>query len=87
MEFLYSTRNPSVPTAYSRLDAMHTRCEILLPFLPEDEARALVEAVWEHVQEADRRYNRFLPGSVLAEVNRKAAGEAVAVGRLPGIST
>lgn len=79
MEFLYSTRNPSVPTAYSRLDAMHTRCEILLPFLQEDEARALVEAVWERVQEADRRYNRFLPGSVLAEVNRKAAGEAVEV--------
>ena len=79
MEFIYSTRNPSVPTAYSRLDAMHTRCEILLPFLPEDEARALVDAVWERVQEADRRYNRFLPGSVLAEVNRKAAGEAVEV--------
>ena len=79
MEFLYSTRNPSVPTAYSRLDAMHTRCEILLPYLPEDEARALVDAVWERVQEADRRYNRFLPGSVLAEVNRKAAGEAVEV--------
>ena len=58
---------------------MHTRCEILLPFLPEDEARALVGAVWERVQEADRRYNRFLPGSVLAEVNRKAAGEAVEV--------
>lgn len=79
MEFIYSTRNPSVPTAYSRLDAMHTQCEILLPFLPEDEARALVDSVWERVREADRRYNRFLPGSVLAEVNRKAAGEAVPV--------
>lgn len=79
MEFLYSTRNPSVPTAYSRLDAMHTSCEILLPFLPENEARALVDAVWERVRAADRRYNRFLPGSALAEVNRKAAGEAVPV--------
>ena len=79
MDFIYSTRNPSVPTAYSRLDAMHTKCEILLPFLPEKEARALVDEVWSMVQEADRRYNRFLPGSVLAEVNRKAAGEAVAV--------
>ena len=79
MEFIYSTRNPSVPTAYSRLDAMHTQCEILLPFLPEDEARALVDSVWKRVREADRRYNRFLSGSVLAEVNRKAAGEAVEV--------
>ena len=79
MRFVYSTKNPSVPTAYSRLDAMHTQCEILLPFLPEDEARALVEEVWSMVQEADRRYNRFLAGSMLAEVNRKAAGEAVAV--------
>ena len=79
MEFIYSTRNPSVPTAYSRLDAMHTQCEILLPFLPEDEARALVDSVWERVRAADRRYNRFLPGSALAEVNRKAAGEAVPV--------
>ena len=79
MEFVYSTRNPAVPTAYSRLDAMHTRCEILLPFLAEDEARALVDSVWELVQAADRRYNRFLAGSALAEVNRKAAAEAVAV--------
>ena len=79
MEFVYSTKNPSVPTAYSRLEAMHTRCEILLPFLQEDEAQALVEEVWSMVQEADRRYNRFLAGSVLAEVNRKAAGEAVPV--------
>jgi thiamine biosynthesis lipoprotein len=79
MKFVYSTRNPSVPTAYSRLDAMHTQCEILLPFLPEDEARALVDEVWSMVQEADRRYNRFLAGSMLAEVNRKAAGEAVEV--------
>ena len=79
MEFIYSTRNPAVPTAFSRLDAMHTKCEILLPFLAEDEARALVEDVWSLVQAADRRYNRFLAGSVLAEVNRKAAAEAVEV--------
>ena len=79
MEFRYSTRNPAVPTAFSRLDAMHTKCEILLPFLAEDEARALVEEVWSMVQAADRRYNRFLAGSALAEVNRKAAAEAVEV--------
>ena len=79
MEFIYSTRNPSVPTAFSRLEAMYTRCEILLPFLPEDEARALVDSVWGMVQEADRRYNRFRAGGMLAEVNRKAAGEAVEV--------
>ena len=79
MEFRYSTRNPAVPTAFSRLDAMHTRCEILLPFLAEDEARALVDSVWELVRAADRRYNRFLAGSALAEVNRKAAAEAVEV--------
>ena len=79
MEFVYSTKNPSVPTAYSRLDAMHTRCEILLPFLEEDSARNLIDSVWDMVREADRRYNRFLPGSALSEVNRKASGEAVEV--------
>ena len=79
MEFVYSTKNPSVPTAYSRLDAMHTRCEILLPFQEEASARDLVDAVWGLVREADRRYNRFLPGSALSEVNRKASGEAVEV--------
>ena len=77
MEFIYSTRNPDCPTAYSCLEAMHTRCEILVSRIPEDEARALVDSVWEMVQEADRRYNRFLSGSMLSEVNRKAAGEAV----------
>ena len=79
MEFVYSTRNPDCPTAYSCLEAMHTRCEILLPRMPEEKARALVDSVWGMVQEADRRYNRFRAGSVLSEVNRKAAGEAVAV--------
>lgn len=79
MEFVYSTRNPDCPTAYSCLEAMHTRCEILLPRMPEDEARALVDSVWGLVQAADRRYNRFFAGSALAEVNRKAAGEAVPV--------
>lgn len=79
MEFLYDTRNPSVPTAYSRLAAMHTQCELLLPGMQEAPARALAEQVWALVEEADRRYNRFRPGSALAEVNRRAAGEAVAV--------
>ena len=79
MEFVYDTRNPSVPTAYSRLAAMHTQCEILLPGMEEAPARALCESVWELVREADRRYNRFAAGSVLAEVNRLAATEAVEV--------
>ena len=79
MEFVYDKRNPSVPTAYSRLAALHTQCEILLPGLDEAAARALCEDVWALVREADRRYNRFLPGSVLSELNREAAGRAVEV--------
>ena len=79
MEFTYSTRNPSVPVAYSRLDAMHTSCEVLLPFLPEADARALVEGIWDLVQETDRRYNRFRAGSALSEVNRRAGTESVEV--------
>jgi len=73
MEFVYSTCNPDIPTAYSRLEAMHTQCELLLPGMEENAARTLAESVWELVREADRRYNRFLPGSVLYELNRKAA--------------
>lgn len=79
MEFIYSTANPSVPTAYSRLEAMHTQCELLLPGMEEAPARALAEAVWALVREADRRYNRFDPDSVLSELNRDAADRAVAV--------
>ena len=79
MEFVYDTRNPSVPAAYSRLAAMHTQCEILLPGMEEAPARALCESVWELVREADRKYNRFLPGSALSAVNRDAAAEAVEV--------
>lgn len=79
MTFTYSTRNPAVPTAYSRLEAMHTRCEILLPFLEEETARNLCGKVWELVGEADRRYNRFSPDSVLSEVNASASERPVPV--------
>ena len=79
MEFIYSTRNPDCPTAYSSLDAMHTRCEILLPRVPEADARALVDSVWSMVREADARYNRFLPGSALSAVNREASRADVEV--------
>ena len=77
MEFVYSTRNPEVPTAYSRLDAMHTSCEILLPNLEEAVARTVTETVWNLVREADRRYNRFREDSVLSILNRTAVDVAV----------
>ncbi|MBQ5984569.1 MAG: FAD:protein FMN transferase [Bacteroidales bacterium] len=79
MEWIYSTRNPDIPTGYSRIDAMHTRCEILLPRMAENDARALAEAVWEMVRKADERYNRFAPGSVLSRLNRTAGKEEVEV--------
>ena len=72
MEFIYSTRNPRCPTAYASLDAMHTRCEILLPRMAEPQARSLVESVWSMVREAETRYNRFLPSGALAAINRGA---------------
>lgn len=79
MEFVYDTRNPAVPTAYSSLVAMHTRCELLLPGIQEGDARALADQVWTLVREADRRYNRFAPESLLAKLNDSAAAEAVVV--------
>ncbi len=79
MEWIYSTRNPEIPTAYSRIDAMHARCEILLPRMEEQQARELVENVWKEVREADRRYNRFNPESLLSRVNRLAGKEEVEV--------
>ena len=79
MEFVYSTRNPDIPTAYSRLVAMHTECELLLPRMAEEKARDLAGRVWKLVQEADARYNRFLPDSPLSALNRRAAGEATEV--------
>ena len=71
MEFIYSTRNPTVPTAYSRLDAMHTQCEILLPFLPEDEARALVDflQLCETFRKATSGYFDVTAGSRVADRN------------------
>jgi len=77
MDFSYSTKNPDVPVAYSRLAAMHTVCEILLPFCPEDEAKERVAEVWKQVESADRRYNRFSADSVLTRINREAAEHEV----------
>jgi thiamine biosynthesis lipoprotein len=79
MEFIYSTRNPGCPTAYASLDAMHTRCEILLPRMAEPQARSLVDSVWSMVREAETRYNRFLPSGALAAINRGAFRADVAV--------
>lgn len=79
MEFIYSTRNPDCPTAYSCLESMHTRCEVLLPRMAEEEARALVEDVWAMVKEADERYSRFRPGSAVSSVNRSAGTQEVEV--------
>lgn len=79
MEFIYSTKNPEVPVAYARLDALHTRCEILLPRCPEAEAREQVEAAWDLVRSAERRYNRFDPDSELSRINRDAAAGEVEI--------
>lgn len=78
-EFVYSTRNPDVPAAYSRLLAMHTECEILLPRCPEKDARKRISTSWKLVREADRRYNRHDPDSLLSAVNRDAADREVPV--------
>lgn len=72
MHFSYSTRNPDVPVAYSRLNAMHTECEIMLPLCPEEKARELIRGVWEKVREAERRYNRFSEDSLLTVINKEA---------------
>lgn len=78
-EFIYSTRNPQVPVAFSRCNAMHTQCEILLPNMAEGDARALVNDIWAMVAAADAAYNRFRNGSPLSVINRNAAREAVEV--------
>ncbi|MCR4860717.1 MAG: FAD:protein FMN transferase [Bacteroidales bacterium] len=79
MEFIYSTKNPEVPVAYARLDAMHTRCEILLPRCPEEEARERIDAAWELVRSAERRYNRHDPDSELSRINRDAGTTEVEI--------
>ena len=79
MEFIYSTRNPEVPTAYARLVAMHTQCEILLPRCPEEEARGLVDKAWDLVLAAEKKYNLYNPDSELSKVNRNAAANDVEV--------
>ncbi len=79
MEFTYSTRNPEVPTAYSRLDAMHTRCEILLPGMEESAARKLTQRIWDMVLDAEKRYNRFDGDSVLSKLNCSAFRQKVEV--------
>lgn len=78
-EFIYSTRNPAIPVAYSQCNAMHTQCEILLPGMAEDDARALVDDIWAMVAASDAAYNRFNPKSPLAAINLTAARETVEV--------
>ena len=73
MEFVYSTVNPNVPVAYSRMDALHTRCELLFPFMAEVQARHLSTQIWDVVKQAEIRYNRFTRDSLLSEINREAS--------------
>lgn len=79
MDFVYSTRNRDIPTAYSHLDAMHTRCELLLPGMDESPARELARWVWDLVLDAEGRYNRFDPESSLSRLNGTAGKEATPV--------
>ena len=73
MEFLYSTRNPDCPLAYARFSGMHTQCELLVARCEEAPSRTWCGAVEKKVLEAEARYNRFNPQSLLSRLNREAA--------------
>lgn len=77
--FEYSTRNPDIPVAYSSGKVMHTLAEILLPHLTEADARIVTDEIWDLFRSYERRFNRFDKGSILADINRRAANESVAV--------
>lgn len=72
MEFVYSTQNQDCPLSYARFAGMHTDCELLLVRCGEQEARRWCEGVEEMVRQADGRYNRFRPESLLSRINREA---------------
>jgi thiamine biosynthesis lipoprotein len=75
--FEYSVRNPKVPVAYAAGDFMHTLCEMILPYISREEAEDAVKEAWDAVRTDDEKYNRFRTGSLLWEVNSKAASEPV----------
>lgn len=78
-EFRYSDKNPLHPISAIELDAMHTRVELLLTGLSEQQGREFAESVTQRIKDMERRFNRFDIKSPLAVVNSLAAREPVAV--------
>lgn len=77
--FEYSTRNPSVPVACYTGTAMHTQAEMLVAYLGETEARAVMDEVWGQLKACEQKCNRFHRTSALAEINSHAADKPVTV--------
>lgn len=78
-EFTYSQKNPECAVAYAQFGAMHTRLEMVLPRIEENEAQQIVRDVELRVKALERLMNRFDERSPLSVVNAIAANEAVAI--------
>jgi len=77
MIFQFSDKNPSMPVAYSYLDAMHTRFEIIVAGLADkDEVKDFISSLWTQVENDDRRLNRFSSGSEIYRINSRAYANA-----------
>lgn len=80
LTFEYSAANPRMPVAYGAFEAMHTRCEVLLPGLEKERAETLATRIEQEVIRLEGLFNRFDPDSELGRVNRLDAQGSVAVG-------
>lgn len=78
-QFRYSDKNPLHPISVVEFDAMHTRVELLLTGLAEEQGRKFAEEVHLRIKDMELRFNRFDVKSPLAVVNSCASKEVVAV--------
>lgn len=79
MTFLFSDKNPAMPVAYSSVDAMHTKMEIVIAGIEKDNARRIVESLWSIAKEEEAVMNRFSLDSEIHMINMTAFGDDIAV--------
>ncbi len=75
--FEYNAHNPQLPVAYATWEAMHTRCEAILPGLERPRAEGLAGRLREESLSLDKVFNRFDPHSELFRVNFSGAWQAM----------
>ena len=77
MDYSFRVSTGGIPLWYGWFEAMHTRMDILLTGLPEEDARRAAEQVRAEVVRLERRFNRFDRRSDLWRINHAPGREPI----------